>query len=66
MLGYRVALQTSDTLIEREQDPIGSEGGIHNCRIRCASKSFVVDCVDIVTQASEVRGQVNRQVLCQA
>jgi hypothetical protein len=63
MLVQRIALQISDALVEREQDPIGCDGGIHNCRILCALKSFVVDSVDIVAEAAEVRSQVNRQVL---
>jgi hypothetical protein len=32
MLTQRVALPIGDAFVEREQDPIGGEGGIHNRR----------------------------------
>jgi len=60
MLVHRVALQIGDTFVEREQDPIGSESCIHNRRICRAPKSLVVDRVDIVAHAAEVRGQFDR------
>jgi hypothetical protein len=51
MLVNRVTLEIGDTLVEREQDPIGSKGGIHNCRVCRTAKSFAGDRVRIVAQA---------------
>ena len=53
MLVNRVALEIGDTLIEREQYPIGSKGGIHNYRVRRTAKSFVDDRVGIVGPGRE-------------
>jgi hypothetical protein len=53
MLVKRVALEISDALVEREQDPIGGRGRIHNCRASRTAKSFVGDRVGIVTQTHE-------------
>ena len=63
MLRNRVALEIGDTLVESEQDPIGGEGGIHNCRIRCAAKSFAGDGIGIVAQDTKVPHQFNREIL---
>jgi len=63
MLVSRVALEIGDTLVEREQDPIGGKGGIHNCRVCRTAKSFARDCVGIVAQAAKIRHQFNREVL---
>ena len=63
MLVNRVALEIGDTLVEREQDPIGSKGGIHNCWVCRTAKSIVGDRVGIVSQAAKVRHQFNREVL---
>lgn len=63
MSANRVALEIGDTLVEREQDPIGSKGGIHNCRVYRTAKSFVGDGVGIVAQAAKIHHQFNREVL---
>ena len=63
MLVKRVSLEIRDALVEREQDPIGGAGGIHNCRVCGATKSFVGDRVGIVTQTTKIRHQFNREVL---
>ena len=63
MLVSRVALEIGDTLVEREQDPIGSKGRIHNCWVCRAAKAFVGDRVGIVAQAPKIRHQFNREVL---
>ena len=63
MLVKRVALEIRDALVEREQDPIGGGGGIHNCRVCRAAKSFIGDRVGIVTQNTKIRHQFNREVL---
>jgi len=59
MVVNRVALEIGDALVEREQDPIGSQRGIHNCRICRAAKSFVDDRVSIVAQAAKILRQLN-------
>ena len=59
----RVALEISYTLVEREQDPIGCKGGIHNCWVCRAAESFVSDRIGIVAQAVKIRHQFNREVL---
>ncbi|HYW42463.1 MAG TPA: hypothetical protein VE959_06375 [Bryobacteraceae bacterium] len=63
MLVNRVALEIGDTLVERKQDPIRSKGGIHNCWVCRAAKSFVDDRVGVVAQAAKIRGQFNWEVL---
>jgi hypothetical protein len=63
MLVNGVALEIGDTLVQREQDPIGSQGGIYNCRVCRTAKSFVGDRVGIVAQAAKIRHQFNREVL---
>jgi hypothetical protein len=59
----RLALEIGDTLVEREQDPIGNKGGIHNCWVCRTAKSFVGDRVGIVAQAATIRHQFHREVL---
>jgi hypothetical protein len=63
MLMNRVALEISDTLVEREQDMIGSEGGIQNCWVRRTAKCFVGDRVGFVAQPAKIRHQFHREVL---
>ncbi len=52
MLVHRIALQIGNTLVEREQDLVGSEGRIRNCRICRTPKSFVIDRVGIASPGS--------------
>ena len=63
MLMNRVALEIGDTLVEREQDPIGSNGGIDNCRVCRTAKSFAGGRVGIMAQSAKIRHQFNREVL---
>jgi hypothetical protein len=63
MLVNRIALEIGDTLVEREQDPIGRKGGIHNCWVRRTAKSFAGDGVGIVAQAAKIVSEFNREVL---
>ena len=63
MLMNRVALEIGDTLVEREQDPIGGKGGIHYCWVCRTAKSFAGDRVGIVAQAAKIRHQFHREVL---
>ena len=63
MLVNRVSLDISDPLVEREQDPIAREGGIHNCGVCRATKSFIDDCVGVVAQIAKIRRQFERKVL---
>jgi hypothetical protein len=63
LLVNRVALEIGDTLVEREQDPVGSKGGIHDCRVCRSAKSFVGHRVGIVAQATKIRRQFHREVL---
>ncbi len=63
MLLKRVPLEIGYPLIEREQDPIGGKGRIHNCRVCRTAKSFAGDRVGIVTQTAKIRHQFNREVL---
>ncbi len=63
MLVNRVALEIGDTLVEREQDPIGGERGIHYRRVRRTAKSFFGDRIGIVAQAAKIRHQFEREVL---
>jgi len=58
----RVALEIGDTLVEREQDPVGGEGGIHNRRVRGAAKSFDGDAIGIVAQDAKIPHQFNREI----
>ena len=58
-----VALGIGDTLVEPEQDPIGSECGVHNRRVCLAAKSFAGDRVGIVAQAAKIGHQFHREVL---
>src|SRR5208283_1786553 len=62
MLSSRIASEIGDALVEREQDPTGSAGGVHNCRVRSAAKSFIGDRVGIVAQAAKILRQLNREV----
>jgi hypothetical protein len=55
MFMNRVPLEIGDTLVKREQDPIRSKGGIHNCWICRTAKSFAGDRVGIVAQAAKIR-----------
>jgi hypothetical protein len=63
MLVNRVPLEIRDTLVEREQDPLGSECGIHNRRVCRTTQSFADHRVDIVTQTAKICHQFNREVL---
>jgi hypothetical protein len=63
MLRNRVALEISETLVKREQDPIGGQSGIHNCWICRTAKSFAGDRVGMVTEAAKIRHQFHRKVL---
>src|SRR5450759_1332294 len=63
MLVNRVALEIGDTLVEREQNPIGSKGGIHYCWVCRTAKSFFADRVGIVAQTAKIRHQFHREVL---
>ena len=63
MLVSRVALKIRDTLVERDQYPIGGEGRIHDCRVCCAAKPFVDDRVGIVAQDAKIFHQFHREVL---
>jgi len=63
MLRNRVALEISDTLVKREQDPISGKGGIHNRWICRTAKSFAGDRVGIVAEAAKIRHQFHREVL---
>jgi hypothetical protein len=65
MLTKWAASSIADTLVEREEDPIGGNGGIQNCRVRRTAKSFVGDRIGVVAQAAEIRRQFNREVLVQ-
>jgi hypothetical protein len=63
MLMNRVALEIGDPLVEREQDPTGSKGGIHNCRVCRTAKSFAGDGVGIVPESAKIRHQFHREIL---
>jgi len=63
MLLNRIAPEIGDALVEREQDPICSAAGIHDCRVRSAAESFIGDRVGVVAQAAKILRQLNREVL---
>ena len=62
MLMNRVAPDICDTLVEREQDPIGGKGGIQNRWVCRTAESFVGDRVGIVAKAAKIHHKFNRQV----